>query len=199
MIPELNPPPKRIILHWTAGTYVPNSTDLKSYHYLIDGQGKVHVGVPVEKNMRSLTGIPMSDYAAHCRGLNSFSVGVALCGMHGATPGGPYGKFPITQRQWISAALLVVSMTKAWDLPINSRTVLHHKEVEHVYKVKQSKWDLTELPWDRSVAPHETGNVFRNMVFDYASDYLRPVPPPIVWAPLRKIPAPVVSRSNPSK
>ena len=33
-----------IILHWTAGNYLPNSTDLTHYQMLIDGTGNKIVG-----------------------------------------------------------------------------------------------------------------------------------------------------------
>lgn len=35
---------KRIILHWSAGSYKPNSTDMAHYHYLIDGEGEIKEG-----------------------------------------------------------------------------------------------------------------------------------------------------------
>lgn len=35
---------KRIILHWTAGSYQPNHTDFEHYHYLVNGQGLVIEG-----------------------------------------------------------------------------------------------------------------------------------------------------------
>ena len=41
---------KRIIIHWTAGTYSPNSVELEHYHYLIgfeklpSERGIIHTG-----------------------------------------------------------------------------------------------------------------------------------------------------------
>ena len=34
----------KIIIHWTAGTGVPNSVDLKHYHFLIDKYGRINNG-----------------------------------------------------------------------------------------------------------------------------------------------------------
>src|SRR5690606_16912064 len=83
LIPELDAlpaRPKRIILHWTGGTYEPNSLELEHYHFLVDGEGVVHPGThSVADNMRKLQ--KGDDYAAHTRGYNSFSVGIAFCGM----------------------------------------------------------------------------------------------------------------------
>ena len=71
---------KRIIIHWTGGVYVPNNIDLEHYHFLIDGNGRVHLGkYPPEANKNCNDGI----YAQHTGGGNTGSIGVALCGMFG--------------------------------------------------------------------------------------------------------------------
>ena len=56
---------KYIILHWTAGNYLPNSTDLTHYQMLIDGAGKQIVG----KEKTSSTG-----------GMNSITYNISCCG-----------------------------------------------------------------------------------------------------------------------
>ena len=54
---------KRIIVHWTAGTYTPNVTDLEHYHYLITGKGQIVKGkYSVEDNEYCGDDV----YAAHC-------------------------------------------------------------------------------------------------------------------------------------
>ena len=35
----------RIILHWTAGGYIPTSYEKECYHFLIDTLGKIHKGM----------------------------------------------------------------------------------------------------------------------------------------------------------
>ena len=35
---------KRIIIHWTAGTYQPNSAEFEHYHYLVNRDGLVIKG-----------------------------------------------------------------------------------------------------------------------------------------------------------
>lgn len=58
----------KIIVHWTAGGYTPNSVDLKHYHYLIDGNGNVNHGIyKPEDNLNCNDG----KYAAHTGGGNT--------------------------------------------------------------------------------------------------------------------------------
>ncbi len=58
----------KIIIHWTAGTYQPNTTDLEHYHFLIDGEGKKHNGkYKPEDNENCNDG----KYAAHTGGGNT--------------------------------------------------------------------------------------------------------------------------------
>ena len=71
---------KRIIIHWTAGTYQPNNTDFEHYHYLVNGDGMVINGkFKPEDNLNCNDG----KYAAHTGGGNTGSIGIAMCGMSG--------------------------------------------------------------------------------------------------------------------
>ena len=56
---------KYIILHWTAGNYLPNITDLTHYQMLIDGAGKQIIG----KEKTASTG-----------GMNSITYNISCCG-----------------------------------------------------------------------------------------------------------------------
>lgn len=67
---------KGIVLHWTAGSYKPNSTDLKHYHFIVDGNGVVHSGKykPLDnENCKD------GNYAAHTGGGNTGRIGIAIC------------------------------------------------------------------------------------------------------------------------
>lgn len=102
-LPELPAPPKRIIVHWTGGGYTPNRVDLSAYHFVVDGHGRVHAGVPVAANMRGIPGnTTTSEYGAHCARMNSFSVGVSYAAMAGARKGGTYGPSPLTEAQFLA-------------------------------------------------------------------------------------------------
>lgn len=66
---------KRIILHWTAGSYQPNHTDFEHYHYLVNGQGLVIEGkYKPEDNLDCTDG----KYAQHTGGGNTGSIGVSI-------------------------------------------------------------------------------------------------------------------------
>ena len=67
---------KGIVLHWTAGNYTPNSTDLQHYHYLFDGQGKLYVGKYEPRDNLNCTD---GKYAAHTGGGNTGRIGIAIC------------------------------------------------------------------------------------------------------------------------
>jgi len=54
-----------IILHWTAGNYTPNTTDLTHYQMLIDGAGKKIKG---------------KDKTASTGGMNSITYNISCCG-----------------------------------------------------------------------------------------------------------------------
>src|SRR5688572_9589244 len=83
---------KRVISHWTAGTYSVHSNEEEHYHFLIDGDADVHKGDP-----------DVGETGSHTRMLNSGSVGVSICSMANAQEGGPYGSFSLKQNQWESS------------------------------------------------------------------------------------------------
>ena len=158
--------PHRIILHWTGGGPEPNESDMEAYHAMVGQSGRIYAGVAIARNMRRIPpGTPMTEYAAHAGGINSWSVGVALCGMREAVPGGPYGPAPITEKQLRVAVELVARMVQATGLSVEPETVMTHWEVYHLHRIgRPGKWDITELPWDPSVADDEVGPLIREQV-----------------------------------
>lgn len=138
----------RIILHWTAGAHTPNGLDLNSYHYVIDGAGKVHAGKhPVAAN-RGPGPLKSGTYAAHTLNCNTNSIGVALAAMAGAQER-PFsaGKHPITAAQLEALTRLVVDLCDQHSIPVTRETVLSHAEVQGSLGIKQkNKWDIMWLP-----------------------------------------------------
>lgn len=165
---------KRIIIHWTAGGYVPNATDLKHYHYLIDGDGKIVDGqFPVSANTAPLE---TGRYAAHTRACNTDSIGVALCAMRGAQerPFDP-GTAPIKQNQIDTLAKHVANLCTVYDIPVSPTTVLTHAEVQGNLGIRQNgKWDILWLPG--MSAPATNPNVIGEILRDKVKEALRPKP-----------------------
>lgn len=136
---------QRIIMHWSAGTHTVSNLDREHYHFIVDGAGKVHTGKHTpEDNLRTGDG----RYAAHTRGCNTGSIGVAVAAMAGAVER-PFnaGKFPITPAQVTALVKLVRDLAGKYGIPITRETVLSHAEVERTLKIKQrGKIDITWLP-----------------------------------------------------
>jgi hypothetical protein len=155
---------QRIILHWTAGGGRASDVDRRAYHRLVEYDGTIVAGThEIADNVVTADG----DYAAHTRHLNTGSIGVALCGMHGAreAPFDP-GPSPITERQWRAACILIADLAHQHSIPITPQTVLTHAEVEPVLGVPQrGKWDITRLPFRRDLAGAiPVGEYLREMV-----------------------------------
>lgn len=155
---------RRIIVHWTAGSNKASEEDRQHYHYLIQGDGSIVLGVHTLKdNLNVVDG----KYAAHTRGLNKDSIGVSLCGMRGAKEN-PFkaGPSPINEKQWRVMHWLVARLAKEHKIPITPQTILTHAEVEGILKIKQKgKWDITRLPWNPSViGATAVGNLMRNSI-----------------------------------
>lgn len=136
---------KRILLHWTAGSHSPTGLDLSHYHRVIDGAGKVHPGrFPISANLRPQPGA----YAAHTRGCNTGSIGVAVAAMRGAVER-PFnaGPSPITPAQVTALVGLCAALAKEYGIPVTRQTILSHAEVQPTLGIAQrGKWDIAWLP-----------------------------------------------------
>jgi N-acetyl-anhydromuramyl-L-alanine amidase AmpD len=171
---------KRIIVHWTAGTHRPSATDKKHYHFIVGGDRAIEVGnLSVEANESTAT-----EYAAHTRGLNTGSIGVAFAAMHGAKER-PFsaGKYPINEAQVGAMVVLLNTLSYRYNIPITPETILTHAEVEPTLGVKQrGKWDVTWLPgMDQAGNARAVGDVLRERLRDYQQSQRAPlavIPPP---------------------
>lgn len=136
----------RIISHWTGGTGRANSLDLKHYHKLTEFDGRQRDGnEEIADNVVTSDG----DYAAHTLNLNTRSIGVAMCGMAGATER-PFnaGEYPLTEVQFEAHCELIAELCNQYNIPVTPTTVLSHAEVEPNLGVKQrNKWDYIKLPF----------------------------------------------------
>ncbi len=155
---------QRIISHWTAGTHTANAVDRRAYHFLIQGDGSIAMGdCAPEDNLNVRDG----KYAAHTRGCNTGSIGVAFCAMAGAVER-PFnaGRYPITAAQISAWSRLVSALAERYRIPITRQTVLTHAEVQPTLGIQQrNKWDIVWLPGMTAVGNAiEVGDRLRAMV-----------------------------------
>lgn len=152
---------KRIIIHWTAGAYKPNVTDLEHYHYLIDDEGTVHNGkYKVEDNENCKNG----NYAAHTGGGNTGSIGISMCGMAGFSSRQNIGKYPLTKVQCERCFKLIAELSKKYNITINPQNVMTHYEfgLKHRNTSSCGKIDIIYLPPYTDVEQSKVGDFIRN-------------------------------------
>lgn len=157
---------KKIVLHWSGGVYVPNSTEFQHYHFLFNGNGDLILGLhKPEDNINCNDG----NYAAHCGGGNSGAVGIALCGMLGYKSPQNVGKYPLKQVQFENAFKLTAELCKKYGLTVNPATVFTHYEFGRLNPSTSSagKIDISFIPYLPKLSPNEIGNYIRNKVQYY--------------------------------
>lgn len=154
---------KRIIIHWTAGSAVPNSHEKECYHYLVDSLGKIYNGkFRPEANEICNPGM----YAAHTGGGNTGSIGVALCGMCGFKDKQHIGNSPITKIQFEAAMQLCAKLAKEYNIQISKTTVLTHYEfgLNNPNTSSAGKIDITFIPPYSWVEKQDIGNFIRTKI-----------------------------------
>lgn len=154
---------KRIILHWTAGKYLPNSCDLGHYHYLIDGNAVVHKGIfSPEDNEVCHRG----KYAMHTGGGNTGSIGVAMCGMLGFQSVINVGDFPVTLPQFERTMKLCAELLMQFNITLSEDTVMTHYEFGQKHKNTTSfgKIDIIYIPPYPFVSREDVGAFIRTKV-----------------------------------
>lgn len=154
----------RIIVHWTAGAYAVSKTDKEHYHIIVAGNYELIRG---DNSIQSNVSTSDSDgYAAHTKGCNSGSIGIAAACMAGAveSPFDP-GAFPLLREQWIALAEVASDLCKQYHLEVGPKTVLQHGEVQkNLGIVQEGKWDICKLPWAPTIGAREVCNGFRGEV-----------------------------------
>ena len=152
---------KEVILHWTASGYNPNQVDCKAYHYLIDGQGKLHYGYfKPEDNLDCNDG----KYAQHCGGGNTGRIGIAFCGMNGYSPSHPYTCYPINITQVEAVCKLTAEILIKYNLPSNK--VRTHAEfgIDNPNTSSHGKIDIHTLCYNNIKGYKEVGDLLRKKI-----------------------------------
>lgn len=151
----------KIIIHWTAGTYQPNTTDLEHYHFLIDGEGKKHNGkYKPEDNENCNDG----KYAAHTGGGNTGAIGVSMCAMAGFNSAASCGNYPITPVQLEACFKLCAELCKKYNIPVENVWTHYEFGVNHPDTTSHGKIDIIYLPPYPLVKRNEVGGFIRNKI-----------------------------------
>ncbi len=154
---------KRIIIHWTAGTYYPSEFERKFYHFLVDKNGKIYNGVfkPEDNEVCKI-----GKYAAHTGGGNTGSIGVAMCAMAEFKNSKNVGKYPISKIQFESTMDLCAKLAKKYNIQISPQTVMTHYEfgLKNPKTTSAGKIDIIYLPPYQWVAKEDVGKFIRTKI-----------------------------------
>lgn len=154
---------KRIIIHWTAGGYYPNASEINCYHFLIDKEGKIHKGKFLPEHNRHCR---LGGYAAHTGGGNTNSIGVAMCAMHGFKNRQNCGQYPITPIQFETAMNLCAKLSIKYSIKPKPETILTHYEfgLKNPNTSSAGKIDITFIPPYPWVSKEDCGTFIRSKI-----------------------------------
>ena len=154
---------KRIIIHWTAGTYYPTEYEKEHYHYLVDKDGKIHNGKFRPENNEICK---QGKYAAHTGGGNTGSIGVSICAMAGFKSNLNIGKFPILKKQFENTMAFCADLAIKYKLEVSPQTVMTHYEfgLKNPKTTSAGKIDITYLPPYNWVNKEEIGSFIRSKI-----------------------------------
>lgn len=159
---------KRIIIHWTAGTYTPNAEELEHYHYLIGYNQKTGKAYVKEGKFKPSDNINCYDgkYAAHTGGGNTNSIGVAICGNAGFKGPSNQGEFPLKRVQFEKMFKFCAELCKKYAIVITPVTVFTHYEFgkQNPKTSSKGKIDINFIPYEPNLAAHGVGDYIRNKI-----------------------------------
>ncbi|MBO6180748.1 N-acetylmuramoyl-L-alanine amidase [bacterium] len=161
---------KRIIIHWSAGTYYPTWHEKQCYHYLVDKNGKVCEGnYKPEDNLNCNDGL----YAMHTGGGNTGSIGVAMCAMAGFVSPKFCGEYPITPVQFEACMKLCAQLCHKYSIEINPSNVMTHYEFgqKNPKTTSFGKIDIIYLPPYSWIPKNDVGSFIRSKIRWYKQKY----------------------------
>ncbi|MBD9544032.1 N-acetylmuramoyl-L-alanine amidase (plasmid) [Ensifer adhaerens] len=121
---------------WSAGAYRASDLDKEHYYFIVEGSGNVVRG---DHTIADNVSTADDDYAAHTRGCNTGSIGVSLACMAGAIESPSHaGKYPMTETQWHCAMDVIAHLAEFYKIPVTSKTILSHAEVQTNLGIKQA-------------------------------------------------------------
>jgi hypothetical protein len=157
---------RSISLHWTAHDY---EAVFPAYHFCLRGVSDVMVVQThdLRANMRDLRRDPSRPYAAHTLGRNSWSIGLAVCGMAGAEPV-DFGRYPLAPAQIDALCVVARTLADAYRIPLAAIRTHAEAALEDGYfgaGSDESRWDIARLePRPQPLEAREaiaTGNELR--------------------------------------
>ena len=158
----------KIIIHWTAGAYTPNSTDLRHYHYLIDKNGRISCGIFIPEDNENCND---GKYAQHTGGGNTGAIGVALCGMYGFSSATKLGCYPLTKIQCEALFSFVAKLSKKYKIKIDNNHIMTHYEfgLKNPKTTSAGKIDIICLPPYPQIKQQKIGDFIRSKVLWYST------------------------------
>jgi N-acetyl-anhydromuramyl-L-alanine amidase AmpD len=159
---------KRIILHWTAGTNKPCTTDFEHYHYIIDSEGNITNGKYKPEDNENVND---GKYAQHTGGGNTGAIGISMCGMYGFKNRNNVGQYPLTVKQCERAFKLIAELAKKYNIAITADTVMTHYEFgkKNPKTSSYGKIDIIYLPPYPAETASTVGDFIRNKAKWYFS------------------------------
>lgn len=136
---------KRIVLHWSSGTYKPNEVDRAHYHFLIDQYGVIHKGdYEPEDNLDCTDG----HYAPHTGGGNTGAIGIALCGNFGFTLTAKQSLYPLTREQFEAMWKLSAELCHQYNLKPTDVVTHAYFGLTHPNTTSAGKIDIIHIPYN---------------------------------------------------
>jgi hypothetical protein len=148
---------RSIFLHWTAHDY---DAVFPAYHFCLRGVSDIVVVQThdLRANMRDLRLDPTGPYAAHTLGRNSWSIGLAVCGMAGAVPS-DFGRYPLTDAQIGGLCVVARRLADAYRIPPAAIRTHAEAALEDDYfgaDDNDLRWDIARLaPRAEPLRAHE--------------------------------------------
>ena len=146
---RLEPPAgdlRSISLHWTAADY---HAVFPAYHFCLRGVSDVIVVAThdLRANMRDVRGADPGPYAAHTAGRNSWSIGLAICGMADAGPA-DFGRYPLADAQIAGLCAVARALADAYAIPLAAIRTHAEAALEDGYfgaGGEHERWDIARL------------------------------------------------------
>ncbi len=155
---------KRIIYHWSGGSYYPSASDILHYHFMIDEKGNIYNGkFKPQDNENCLDGV----YAAHTGGGNTGSIGVSFLGMFGFVSRLNLGRFPLTKIQCEAGFAFGAKLVKHYCMDINNpMTIQTHYGfgIRNPKTTSSGKVDIIYLPPYPQISKEDIEEFIRNKV-----------------------------------